>query len=216
MINNEHLFAIFLILFIFIYLEDIRILIILFIIIYIYNEFFIKQKNTNNNNLNFTLQKPNIIQYNDNLESHFKELKKYKSSNKISYYQGLYYWKLFIKTLHTLENPNLYNFNQYFEKAESYFKKSINILQSMSTSVPERNRLNGLKYNDFTNMKHTNKISNIVKKIYIEGDQLLYNLSIKLNQKWKENPHIHNKEIIYIAPNSYNQENINDKLSFYL
>ena len=44
------------------------------------------------------------------------------------------------------------------------------------------------------------EISKISKELYNEGYSLLYNLSLRLNKKWKENPHVFNKEIIIDHP----------------
>ena len=50
------------------------------------------------------------------------------------------------------------------------------------------------------------ELSFIINQLYKEGYNLLYNLSNKLNKKWKENPNINNKEIILdLSMNDKNQ-----------
>ena len=129
--------------------------------------------------------------YTNKIENNLKRLKKYKKYE--NYNEGLFYWKKFIKILKKLENDNINLYNQYFENAEQYFKQSINLFQSIGT----------------------NKIDKIVKELYNEGYLLLYNLSIRLNQRWKKNPNINNKQI-YMEILPYHNEYNNDKLKFYI
>jgi len=160
-------------------------------------------------------KKKNKINYNDNIEYHLNKLKKYKKYNLNSYNEGLFYWKQFIKVLRKLQDNEIHLYNQYFENAEIYFKQSINIFQSIGTSIYERSYIEGINKNNFIGIKNTKKIDKIVRKLYNEGYLLLYHLSLRLNKKWRKNPNINNKEIILeIIP--YDKEFINDKLKFYI
>jgi len=204
--KKEYLLISFFILYLFLFLEeiDIKLLIIFFILFYLYNEYFLKHNNINKNEKKEKKEKI-LIEYNDNLSKYFKKLKKYEKIDPKTYEEGIFYWKKFIKNLSKF-NEKLYHYNQYFENTEYYLKKSINIFQSISITISERTYIDGLKENDFTNIKNTKEISKIIEKIYKEGYLLLYNLSLKLNEKWKKNPHINNKEIV-LEPISFNDIN---------
>ena len=66
----------------------------------------------------------------------------------------------------------------------------------MTINIKERKYIDRLKSNNFEGAKNMNDLSKLIRKIYKEGYQLLYNLSLELNKNWKENPNINNKEII--------------------
>ena len=105
-----------------------------------------------------------------------------------------------------MEDDSLQIFNPYFDKAFDYLKESVNYFHSINTDVPERDLVDGLKYNDFTNAKKTKEVAKLSKELYKEGYLILYNLSLKLNKKW-ENPNINNKQIILDHPLPYNDKN---------
>ena len=46
--------------------------------------------------------------------------------------------------------------------------------------------------------------SKLSKDLYQEGYLLLYNLSLELNKRWKENPNINTKQIILDHPLAFN------------
>ena len=200
--EKEFLLFIFTIFILFYFEEmDIKLLIIFFILFYLYNEYFLKQKEygkinkKENKKENKKNKEKELIRYNDKLSSYFKKLKKYKKTDPKTYEEGMFYWKKFIKNLSKFDDE-LYQWNQYFDNTELYLKKSINTFQSLSISIPERSYIDGLNYGNFTSIKNTMDISNLIQKIYKEGYLLLFNLSLKLNEKWRKDPHINNKEII--------------------
>ena len=100
------------------------------------------------------LKPPKIrVSYNSNIENILKSLKKFKKKSKNQYLKGIYYWNKFIKTIHILEDDNLENYNPYFDKAFDYLKESVNYFHSINTDVPERDLIDGLKYNDLQMLK---------------------------------------------------------------
>ena len=174
---------------------DIKYVIICFVGLYILLNYIpIKKK------LNDYIPKSKPLDYTPKITEILKKLKKYKKKSRNQYLKGLYYWNQFIKNIHILENDNLQNYNQYFDKAFDSLKASVNSLQSIASQIPERKLIDGLKYNDFTNAKHTKSISELSKGLYGEGYKILYNLSLRLNKKWIENPNINNKQIILDYP----------------
>lgn len=181
---------------------DIKYAIIALIVLYLLKEYSqIKKKVVKE------LKPPKIrVSYNSNIENILKSLKKFKKKSKNQYLKGIYYWNKFIKTIHILEDDNLENYNPYFDKAFDYLKESVNYFHSINVDVPERKLIDGIKYNDFTNAKKTKEVGNLSKELYKEGYLLLYNLSLKLNKKWKENPNINNKQIILDHPLPYNDK----------
>lgn len=146
------------------------------------------------------------INYNIRIEENLQKLRKYKKRSPQNYKEGMYYWIHFLKMLDTLEEDELYNYNQYFDRAYEYLKKSTNIFQALGVESYDRKYIDGLKYNDFTNTKELSTISKISSELFDEGYKLLYNLSLKLNKKWKENPHVFNKEIVLDFPTPYDKD----------
>jgi hypothetical protein len=133
--------------------------------------------------------------YNDITDKYLEELKKFKKYNKPTYKEGVKHLKSFFKLVHILEKNEINNYNQYFDSAMMYLKKSVNTFQSITISLPERDLIHAIKYNDYEATKKSNKLGNICKELYKEGYYILLNLSQKLNQKWVSNPNIYNKEI---------------------
>jgi len=183
------------------YYIDIKYVLIIFVAMYIYNDY----DNIKKKIMKTIKPEKNKIEYNNKIENLFNKLKKYNKKNRTQYGEGLYYWKKFIKILKKLENDNLQNYNQYFDRAFDYLKQSVNNFQSISISIRERDLLDGIKFNDFTNAKATKGISILAKNLYEEGYLLLYNLSLRLNERWKENPNIYTKQIIMDHPLAFNE-----------
>ena len=133
--------------------------------------------------------------YNNNLNKLLHELKEYKKYNRVSYKEGTKCMRKFIKIIHILEHDKIYNYNQYFENAYIYLKDSINHFQSITISLPERTLKDGIKYGDFEATKKTNKLGKLCKDIYNECYNILLNLSIEFNEKWRNDPNIYTREI---------------------
>jgi len=189
------------------YYLDIKYIVIILLAFFVLNDYNnIKKKIIN-------LVKPDKrekIEYTDKISDLLKKLKKYEKSSKNQYLKGLYYWKKFIKKVKKLENYKLLNFNQYFDKAFDYLKQSVNNFHSINVDVKERTLLHGIKLGDYTNAKKTKEVSKLARELYEEGYLILYNLSLRLNERWKENPNINNKQIIFDHPLAFN----NDDSSF--
>ena len=124
-------------------------------------------------------------------------------------------WKEFIHLLNKLESEDLYNYNQYFDNAHFYLKKSCNIFMGMTTESKERKYIDGMEYGDFENSKELKRISGIIRELYNEGYILLYNLSLRLNKNWEEDPNIHNKEIVFNVPEPHDKKNKYDNHDFF-
>ena len=105
-----------------------------------------------------------------------------------------------------MEDNKIGNYNQYFDKAFDYLKESVNYFHSINVSISERNLLDGIEDSDFTNAKLSKEIAGLSGELYKEGYLLLYNLSLKLNDRWKKNPNINTKQIIFDHPLSYNEK----------
>ena len=148
----------------------------------------------------FLKSKKDKISYNTKLETIYKKLKKYKHISPYDYRKMNELWKKFVETIYKLENDKLYNYSQYFENALFYLKELINIIMNISTNANERRYIDSMDYNDFESSKELNEISRISKELYQEGHNILYNLSIRLNYKWSEDPNIHNKELVIDYP----------------
>lgn len=146
------------------------------------------------------LEKGTDINYNNRIQDLLLELKKYKDISPYSYNEGKKLWKMFINEIIILENERLYNYVQHFENAQLYLKEATNIFIELGTGTNERKYIDAIEYNDFEDTKDLNHISKISKELYQEGHNILYNISLRLNERWKKDPNIHNKEIIINYP----------------
>ena len=120
--------------------------------------------------------------YNYVIDNIFDKLKYYKKYNKKVYKLATKDWNRFINIIHKLNNNDILLYNRDFETAEINFNNSINNYLSITLSIDNKNEMD--------------ELSSIINRLYKEGYNLLYNLSNKLNKRWKENPNINNKEII--------------------
>lgn len=155
------------------------------------------------------IKKSNDINYNNKIEKLLLELKNYEKISPYKYNKGIQLWKSFINEINILEDDKLYNYNQHFENAEYYLKQSVNTFMSFGVESEERKYIQAIKFNDFENTKELNRVSRISRELHEEGYNILYNLSLRLNKIWRENPNIHNKEIVlnYPQPNEKNKKN---------
>ena len=121
---------------------------------------------------------------NDKLESLMNKMKKYRKYNIQSYEEGMKYMNMFLYIINDLENKDISHPRQYFENAQLYLKKSLNFFQSISTSVPEENFIESLKYNKYESNKLLNKIGKLCKKINTHCYHILYNLSLRFDENF--------------------------------
>ena len=208
------IFVITLMLFFFNYL-DIKVLISILVIFYIINQYPTLKKNINENILDKNKKSKIPIKYNHKISKLLSKLKKYKKKSPYNYKQGMYYWTQFMKLIDLLEDDNLHHYNQYFENAHQYLQKATNTIQSLGVEAEERKYIQALKFNDFEDSKDLSKISKISKQLYQEGYLLLYNLSLRLNQKWEISPSVFNKQIVLDHPLP-NDKYLSNHFDFYL
>tara|TARA_B110000459_G_C16447340_1_gene419081 strand:+ start:244 stop:879 length:636 start_codon:yes stop_codon:yes gene_type:complete len=133
--------------------------------------------------------------YNSKIGALLERLKPFKKYNKVSYKTGVKYMRKFFKTVKILEYDNLYNRNQYYELCNDYLKDAINHFQSISVSMPERDKINAIKLGDFESTKKTNELSVIIKELNNECYYILLNIGYVFNKKWSESPNVYTKEI---------------------
>ena len=191
------------------YYLDIKYVLIILVFFFILKDYDnIKEKVLNITKKEKKSNKEPSVYYNSKTEYILNKLKKYSKKHKKQYDTGMFYWSKFVKTLKILEDESLKNPNQYFDRAFDYLKNSVNNFNSISTSVKERELINGIKFNNFTPGKRTKEVSELSKKLYKEGYLLLYNLSLELNKRYFKNPNIYTKEIVFDHPLEYDK-NIN-------
>ena len=183
------------------------------LIIYLFEDKNISNKNILDKIINIPKIKQKRTEYDDEIKDIFIKLKQLKNkNNKDNFNNGKKYWKLFIKYVNLLNNKNIYNYNQYFDNASMYFKKSIQYLTYLTLSIEEKNMEKILKYNDILPNKKFNDYNKLIKELYIKGYNILFNLSLKLNKIWNENPNMYTKEIImdnYFEDNNFNNNKFN-------
>ena len=135
------------------------------------------------------------IHFSEDLNKYLHKLRKYRKYNPQSYDEGYKYIKMFMYIIHDLEKDDIAHPRQYFENAQMYLKKSLNYFQSITISVPEEKYIHSLKYNKFEQTKLSNRIGKLCKKLHQHCYYLLYNLSLRFNEDFSENPDIYKTEI---------------------
>ena len=148
------------------------------------------------------------IIFDEKINSLLLQFKRYKKYNKISYNEGHKYIQLFFYTIHDLEKDTIKHPRQIFENAELYLKQGLNSFQSLSISVPEDSYINSLKYNDMESTKLSVKVGKLCKGLQEHCYYLLYNLSLRFNKDFIDNPDIYKKEI------SLNTDNVSESNTF--
>ena len=176
-------------------LKTIVSLVVIIVLLLVYNNYILRVKDTQPSIEKGKQDISKDINYNQDIQEILLELKYFKKYNKVSYKDGLKYLRKFFKTISILENDNIMNPNQYLDNARLYLKTSINYLQSITISLPERGMIKAIKYGDFEPTKKVNKLGNLCRRLYNECHNILVNISIKYNDKWRENPNIYTKEI---------------------
>ena len=156
----------------------------------------IKQKETKKERVvEDNQRKKKEMHINDELDTYLKKLRRFRKYNPHSYDSGYNYMKMFQYNIHDLESDDISHPKQYFENAQLYLKKSLNFFQSIGLSVPEEKMIHALKYNKFESNKLSNRIGKLCKKIYKHCYHTLYNLSLRFNEDFFENPNIYKTEI---------------------
>lgn len=135
------------------------------------------------------------INFSDELTIYLNKLKRFKKYNRKAWDEGYNYIKMFMYTINDLERDDISHPKQYFENAQLYLKKSLNHFQSIGLSVPEENYIQSLKYNKLEANKLSNRIGKLCKKIYKHCFYLLYNLSLRFNEDFFNDPNTYKNEI---------------------
>tara|TARA_Y100000389_G_C17461160_1_gene521821 strand:+ start:1482 stop:2204 length:723 start_codon:yes stop_codon:yes gene_type:complete len=135
------------------------------------------------------------VHFSEDLNKYLHKMRKFRKYNPQSYDSAYNYMKMFMYIVHDLEKDDISHPKQYFENAQMYLKKSLNLFQSISLSVPEENYIHALKYNKFESNKLSNRIGELCKKIYKHCYYILYNLSLRFNEDFFEKPDIYKTEI---------------------
>ena len=155
------------------------------------------------------------IHFSEDLNKYLHKLRKYRKYNPQSYDEGYKYIKMFMYIIHDIEKDDISHPKQYFENAQLYLKKSLNLFQSITISVPEEKYIHSLKYNKFEPTKLSNRIGKLCKKIHNHCYYLLYNLSLRFNEDFFENPDIYKTEINLNAENVEESNTFTEKWELY-
>lgn len=121
-------------------------------------------------------------------------LKKYRKYNKSSYDEGYKYMKMFMYVINDLERNDIAHPKQYLENGQLYLKHGMNSFQSITVSLPEDKYIGSLKYTKVTKTL-SEDCGKICKELYKHCYYLLYNLSMRFNEDFLENPDIYKSEI---------------------
>ena len=161
---------------------------------------FIQEEKTDNNDLN----------YNNNIKEKLDKLKKYRKYNINEYNTGLKYLHKFMDNIHKLENRNLKHSKQYLENAKLYLNKSINHFQFITTSISDRNLIEGLKYNDYTSTKKVKKLHKLINDLYKILFSILFTISINKEEQFLKDPDIYKGHISLVEPEPSNNINLQE------
>ncbi len=145
-------------------------------------------------------KKKESLYYNNRIQEILLIIKKFKKRSPYKYRKGIKLWGSFMDSIYKLEDDRIYNYSQYFENAQLYLRESTNLFMSIGVEAKERRYIDGMDDGDFTSSKELAEISKLSKELYSEGYSFLYNLSLRLNKKWKKDKNIHNKELILDFP----------------
>ena len=155
------------------------------------------------------------IHFSEDLNKYLHKLRKYRKYNPNSYDEGYKYIKMFMYIIHDLEKDHISHPKQYFENAQLYLKKSLNLFQSITVSVPEEKYIHSLKYNKFETTKLGNRVGKLCKKIHKHCYYLLYNLSLRFNEDFFEKPNIYKTEINLNADQVEESNTLTEKWELY-
>ena len=138
------------------------------------------------------------LEFDEKITKLILRFKKYRKYNKNAYDNGYNHLKLFLYYLREdSKHPR-----QYFENAEFHLKNSLNHFQSISISVPEPSDIG-------------EKIGKLCKKLHKYCYHLLYNVSIRNNESWRNEPNIDKSEITMNVDNVQPIDEINYNLDLY-
>ena len=147
------------------------------------------------------------IKLHHNINDIINKLYQYRKYNPNSYDNGLKYINIYTLLIQDLEKDNISHPRQYFENAQFNLQQSVNNFQSLSFSIPEEKYNDILKYNKKEPTKLANRIGTLCSELNKQGEYLLFNLSIKLNEKWSEDINIY-KTLIHINSENIKESNI--------
>ena len=167
------------------------------------------KKSNSDLNMNSTeIKDKKHINYSSDIENILKKIVKYSKYNINDYNTGLKYLNEFLDNILILENKNLKHSKHYIENAILYLKKSINHFQYITTTMNDSNNLDKMKYDDYRSMKKSNKLSNLIKELYIICNDKLYSIIEKYNNIFDKNPVHYNSNINIDEPDAFNSINL--------
>ena len=138
--------------------------------------------------------------YNDDIQEKLKKIEKYKRYNLNEYHTGLKYYHKFMDNIYKLENRNLKHSVQYLDNAKYFLKKSINHFQYITTSIPDKNLIDGIKYGDYTSTKKVKKLHKYIDDLYKISFNILFTISNDKETLFLENPDIYKGHVNIIEP----------------
>ena len=150
------------------------------------------------------------IHYNDKIVECLKNIEKYKKYNLNEYHNGKKYFHKFMDNIHVLENRNLTRHKQYLENAKYFLNRSINHFQYITTSIPDRKLIDGIKYGDYNSTKKLKKLHKYIDELYIVCTDILFTISNDKEQKFLKNPDIYSGHVNIIEPEPSNNNDIHD------
>tara|TARA_B110000977_G_C11006587_1_gene465996 strand:+ start:678 stop:1352 length:675 start_codon:yes stop_codon:yes gene_type:complete len=147
------------------------------------------------------------IHYNDKIVECLNSIEKYKKYNLNEYHNGKKYFHKFMDNIHVLENKNLSRHKQHLENAKYFLNKCINHFQYITTSIPDRKLIDGIKYGDFNSTKKLKKLHKHIDDLYKVCNNILFTISNDKEQKFLKNPDIYSGHVNIIEPEPSNNHN---------
>ena len=129
---------------------------------------------------------------------------------RIDLYQFIKYLHKFMDNIHKLENRNVKHSRQYLENAKLYLNKSINHFQFITTSLPDRNLIDGLKYDNYTSTKKVKKLHKIINDLYKILFSILFTISNDKEKQFLKEPDIYKGHVPLVEPEPSNSINLHE------
>jgi len=166
------------------------------------------ENNENNSEDKIIIKDKKESKYSSSIENILKKIVKYSKYNINDYNTGLKYLNEFLDNIIILENKNLKHSTHYIENARLYLKKSINHFQYITISMTDSNNLDKIKFDDYTTFKKSNKLSNLIKELYVLCNNKLYDIIENYNNIFDKNPINYNSNINIDEPEPANNINL--------
>ena len=142
----------------------------------------------------------NVNNGNQSVIKYVKRLRKYRKYNKVSYDNGYKHITRYMYVIEQMRN-DIPNARSKYDNAELSYQSAIKEFQSLNVSVPSH------RYSDATtkpehyhktHRDYSEKVGELCKKLNDICYYQMYEISLRINSDWSQNPSPHKSEIIQV------------------